>query len=207
MARSYAIQDRSRDERIDVSNQKPNIIYKILICWNIRQNSDSHRAWCTQTTFAEDGGAIMSPYDNFQHFVKSLLLLILFLLRQLPDNYAVRVDTQKFLDSVSMQIDGKRVCAGSWPLGPGWRNPNASPTQTSTDELVDNTTEHALRSDAIKRYAAYYEKVAQFIPYIVISKRNLFRPYTEHNNDGVEQTESRILGRPEGGLQSCKPCN
>lgn len=153
-------------------------------------NSDQLKAWCTQATFAEDGGVIMSPAANVDHISKSLLSLSLFFLRQLPPHYNVQVDSQKFLDSISLRPDdnGPRMTVGSWPLGPGWKNKDSSSASGTLNDLVDNTGPGSSREHAIQRYRTYRTKLATFIPWFVLQERTV---------DNTTQN----LGRPAGAFK------
>jgi hypothetical protein len=155
-------------------------------------NSDQMKAWCTQATFAEDGGVIMSPAANVDHMSKSLLALSLFFLRQLPPHYNVQVDSEKFLNSISLRPnnDGPRMTVGTWPLGPGWINEDSSSAVGLLNDLVDNTGPGSLREHAIQRYKAYRTKLAKFIPWIVLQEQTV---------DNTTQN----LGRPAGAFKKC----
>ena len=67
---------------------------------------------------AMDGKAIMQPKPHFEWFCRSLLMLNRALLRQLPAEYAVEMDAQKFLRSITMELDGLRHRPEPWHLAP-----------------------------------------------------------------------------------------
>jgi hypothetical protein len=160
-----------------------------------RPNEERHRAWCSQTTFAEDGRVIMQPRDNFSHFVKSLLSSDLYFLRQLPDEWDVRVNVPQFLNSITMRDGDRRVGPGDWEKGPGWR---ATDSSLPAQMLLDNTTPDSARAQAISRYQTYYEKVAKFIPNVVINNCHKYQRFELQEGENVD---TRTCGRPAHGRQ------
>ncbi len=63
--------------------------------------------------------------------VRSLLELVLYAVRQLPEDYNVQVDSQKLLDSVTVEVNGVRQTTGQWDLAPGWLRKTALPSNAT----------------------------------------------------------------------------
>jgi hypothetical protein len=175
---------------------------KIMANHHFRPNDKRHRAWCNQTTFAEDGCVIMNPRDNFEHVAKSVVNVALTMLQQLPNHYDVKVDVPQFLNSITMKDGDHRVGPGNWELGPGWRASNSPlPAQT----LTDNTIPDSDRAQAISRYRTYYEKVAKFIPFAVQNNRHKYQPFELQEGENVD---TRTRGRPAHKKKGkCHICN
>ena len=54
----------------------------------------------------------MQPSRHLEWTSRALLLLSRFILHQLPASYGVEVDAQKFLEAISMNIEGRRYPVG-----------------------------------------------------------------------------------------------
>lgn len=65
-----------------------------------------------------DGIAVMQPQPHVDWIARSLLMLNRYLLRQLPPQYQVEVDADKFLQSLSFLDGDVRRAAGSWDMAP-----------------------------------------------------------------------------------------
>lgn len=65
-----------------------------------------------------DGAALMQPYDHFEWTCHALFMVNRFILRQLPSQYRVSMDAERFLHSLSMSINGERRSPRSWDLAP-----------------------------------------------------------------------------------------
>ncbi|KAF9041370.1 hypothetical protein BJ165DRAFT_1530100 [Panaeolus papilionaceus] len=87
---------------------------------NPRSHQVSERPSCEQSTWASDGGNIMSPTAQLNHFSRLLLQAITYFTAQLPPTMVPCVDKKKAMEIVSCVIDNKRVTAREWNLGPGW---------------------------------------------------------------------------------------
>lgn len=74
----------------------------------------------TQSNFLSDGINIMEEASHFEHSVRSLQILTVYLLNQLPQHYLARLDTEKFASSFSFVQNSTRVAAKPWDVGPGW---------------------------------------------------------------------------------------
>lgn len=68
-----------------------------------------------------DGIMTMDPLSHFEFFTRALLLLVIFLLRQLPSRYAIQIDSAQFLNSMSMSDDNGVVRGRPWHLAPTGR--------------------------------------------------------------------------------------
>ena len=60
----------------------------------------------------------MQPSRHLEWTSRALLLLSRFILHQLPASYGVEVDAHKFLEAISMNIEGRRYPVGEWELAP-----------------------------------------------------------------------------------------
>lgn len=105
--------------------------------------------------------------------VRSLLELVLYAVRQLPAEYKVEVDSQKLLDSVTIEVDGVRQTTGDWDLAPGWLpDKHSSPAPGNLPILVP---QDALRASHVTEWAAFHEKIAGTVPRAVA--KGLTRPW------------------------------
>ncbi|KAL0565913.1 hypothetical protein V5O48_016103 [Marasmius crinis-equi] len=75
---------------------------------------------CGSATYIADGLSLMEPRSYLNHTARDLLSLGVWLINQAPPEASLRIDKNKFLESISMKIDNRRVAASPWPLGPGW---------------------------------------------------------------------------------------
>lgn len=85
----------------------------------------------------------MEEASHFEHSIRSLQILTVYLLNQLPQHYLARLDTEKFASAFSFVQNSTRVVASSWNAGPGWSGDDTeigkqysqSPTDMTSDEL------------------------------------------------------------------------
>ena len=92
----------------------------------------------------------MAPQAHFNFFVRALLLLVIMLLRQLPKDYNVRVDRDKFLSAFSAEDKGEPMTPTRWDLGP-------------EGAVHQEPNPEAPREQACRRYKELYAHVAPSI--------------------------------------------
>ncbi len=78
------------------------------------------RNYAEQATYVSDGGSFLAPKDHFNHSIRSLLQWINGIIQQFPPHYFVRFDKELLLSAFSMELEGVRLAAEPWDLGPGW---------------------------------------------------------------------------------------
>lgn len=106
-----------------------------------------------RSNIATDGPVTMDQESHFVFFTRALLLLVIFLLRQLPSRYDVAIDSQKFLDSMSMKIGDKEIRGKHWRLAPTGRLNDAdlssgatNPRTVARKHFVEQYYPHAARA-------------------------------------------------------------
>ncbi|KAK0477731.1 hypothetical protein EDD18DRAFT_1365298 [Armillaria luteobubalina] len=82
------------------------------------------RKYTKQATYVSNGGSFLAPQDHFNHSIHSLLQWINGIIQQFPPHYFVRFDKDLLLSMFSMELDGVRLAAEPWDLGPGWTGDN-----------------------------------------------------------------------------------
>ncbi|PPQ86395.1 hypothetical protein CVT26_004878, partial [Gymnopilus dilepis] len=97
----------------------------------------AQRPHCTQATFAADGLAILTPYSYFRHISRSVVMLVSDILRQAHPSLIPRFDLDLMLASLTAVIEGKRIRAPPWEVGPGWRGADAQPGADIAQLLKD----------------------------------------------------------------------
>jgi hypothetical protein len=66
-----------------------------------------------------------------------LLLLVIWIMNQMPFVYQIRVDSDCFLGAFSFQVnEDQREAVGVWENGPGFRNPEAVDAANDGSTLV-----------------------------------------------------------------------
>ena len=84
-----------------------------------------------RSNLAMDGTAIMERGPLFDWYCRALLMLNRHLLRQLPTDFDVEVDSSAFLQSMSLIVDGQRVPGQVWDMAP------TAPVHKSTDSNTE----------------------------------------------------------------------
>lgn len=96
----------------------------------------------------------MDPQSHFEFFTRALLLLVIFLLRQLPSRYNININSQQFLDSMTMHVGSEPTSGRPWRLAP-----------TGLLNETDTRPETDARARARDRFVCeYYPHVARAIP-------------------------------------------
>ena len=105
-----------------------------------------------RSNIATDGPVTMDPQSHFEFFTRALLLLVIFLLRQLPSRYNVAIDSQMFLDSMSMHVGDSEMRGRPWRLAPTGRlsstdlSGEASPRDVARNRFINQHYPHAARA-------------------------------------------------------------
>jgi len=121
----------------------------IFFCRSLQLQKSSNEA-----NWATDGESIMEDASLFRYISQSLLQLSSHILMQLPQRLHVLIDTEQFLNSISMvNKDGNIITAGNWSHAPNAahadtppRPPPQPPLQSqvsepsTTDPTFHNTT-------------------------------------------------------------------
>ena len=74
-----------------------------------------------QATYTSDGTVISEPISYLRHWSRGALELLVGIMGQMDPRILPRIDADKFLSSISGVIDGERIRAPAWDLGPGWK--------------------------------------------------------------------------------------
>ncbi|KDR66000.1 hypothetical protein GALMADRAFT_148171, partial [Galerina marginata CBS 339.88] len=81
----------------------------------------SERPHTTQATYVTDAGNIAEPISQLRHFGWCALQLLSHVIRQANPALLPRIDADKFLESISFNIDGIRTRCPPWEFAPAWR--------------------------------------------------------------------------------------
>ncbi|KAJ7470041.1 hypothetical protein B0H11DRAFT_2237846 [Mycena galericulata] len=120
---------------------------------------------CERASFVREGVLMMCQRALVTFVVRSLLLLCYYFLLQLPSRYRIRIDPDIFIQSITMQLDGKRINTGPWEFAPGHRIPNRGPWVDGVDCPDDAmVNQDVLRSAAWARWDAWVALVATHTP-------------------------------------------
>lgn len=105
---------------------------------------------------------LATPVPHTRHVVRSLLELVLYAVHQLPADYKVQVDSQKLIDSVTLEVDGARQTTGDWDMAPGWLpGPDAPAPAGVIPTLIP---QDGLRATHVTKWADFHKKIASTIP-------------------------------------------
>lgn len=91
--------------------------------------------------YLSDGGSFLAPKDHFNHGVRSLTQWISGIIQQFPPQYFVRFDRDRLLSAFSMELEGTRITAEPWNLGPGWSGSDVLIGSKSDISVEDMTEE------------------------------------------------------------------
>ena len=150
----------------------------IFFCRSLQQQKASNEA-----NWATDGESVMEDVSLFRYISRSLLQLSSHVLMQLPPRLRVLIDTEQFLNSISMvDKDGNVITPGNWahapnaahadtpprpPLQPQISEPSSTTHPTNLEEINSvppiNNTFHR-RHDHHLTWLTYCSTVAEFIP-------------------------------------------
>ncbi|KAF7321480.1 hypothetical protein MKEN_00668800 [Mycena kentingensis (nom. inval.)] len=121
-------------------------------------------ARCNRSTYIHDGILIMDPHSHFKFIIRSFLLLLAFLLAQLPTSYNARMDPDLILQAFTMQLDGEeRVSAGEWDLAPGHRRKGDRGWSTF-QPTNDVESQSKVRGAAYQEIKEYEDRFHALIP-------------------------------------------
>ena len=70
------------------------------------------------TNYARDANAIMTPKSQFNFFVRGLLQFCFYMSLQLPKQFGVQIDKDKFLSAFTMNDGETSMQADPWTYGP-----------------------------------------------------------------------------------------
>ncbi|PBK81624.1 hypothetical protein ARMGADRAFT_1091115 [Armillaria gallica] len=99
------------------------------------------RHYTEQATYLSDGGSFLAPKDHFNHGAHSLMQWINSIIQQFPPQYFVCYDRDLLLSAFSMELEGTRVAAEPWNLGPGWSGRDVLIGSKSNISVKDMTEE------------------------------------------------------------------
>ncbi len=152
------------------------------------------RNYTKQATYVSDGGSFLAPKDHFNHSIRSLLQWINGIIQQFPPHYFVRFDKELLLSAFSMELEGVRLAAEPWDLGPGWTG-NDVRIGSKSDVSIESMTPQQLaqrwntndcassapygNTNIEKVEEAFYtlaEEMGRTIPLNVGALRNMERP-------------------------------
>ncbi len=131
----------------------------------------------------------MDQVSQVRFFARALLNANLYFLLQLPPDFQVQLDRDKFLQSISTLADNKRVTTGDWALGPGFAPLDHNPSTMPTTVTIDNVAQDTKRADAITRWNTYFTNTAIHIPYAVVNKKTNAITFNADNPDAVEGSD------------------
>jgi hypothetical protein len=86
----------------------------------------------------------MDERSRLDHFARGCLQIVTHMIGQYPRHALARVDKSKFLDAFSSVIDGVRVVAAPWDLGPGWVGDDTCIGKRYIDDIT-SLDEHQLQ--------------------------------------------------------------
>lgn len=92
--------------------------------------------------------------------------MCLYFVRQLPQRYAVRLDSDVFLSAFSTEIDNRRQVILPWTLAPGWRSVHID-GEGDSDVAMSSPDQRTLRQSALDRWNDYYVKYSSHIPFCI----------------------------------------
>lgn len=114
----------------------------------------------------------MPPSSMGTFLARCLLLLVVTIISQLPNELGLKIDSDRFLSSFSyVDVDGERRRVGPWAEGPGWRSVDAA--DASEDEPGDliEQTEHI--STRRMEWTLHLNKCGGHIPSVVCCVANI----------------------------------
>ncbi|KAJ7264820.1 hypothetical protein C8J57DRAFT_1230586 [Mycena rebaudengoi] len=179
-------------------------------------------AHSTQANFVADGVVVMDVQAHVNVMARMFLLLLIFLLNQLPLFYGIQVDSDRMLSSISFKVDGVQEHVGIWENRPGFRpaEPRMPRDQEAAEEgssaippetvpVPELVPQELKRSTIMRRWRLHYNQFSRHIPYAVVNEKQY--PIDETSallveapliNDAVDH-----LGNPieQGGRPYRKP--
>lgn len=149
----------------------------------------------SHATFVKEGPTVFKRSSFMMFLCRCILLIALFVLRQISSDIDARVDSDAFLESFSyVDEDGTRRTVGHWADGPGWRRGGRSdsgegsggmhgevPSDIQVSDILVSQKDHIKRMT--ERWDAFYRKYAGHIPYAVALKPDIM-PLEGWESDG-----------------------
>ncbi|RDB25403.1 hypothetical protein Hypma_008134 [Hypsizygus marmoreus] len=148
------------------------------------------RPFARCATWAEDGPVQYEEESHMNHIARHLITPIIYILNQLPPAYEVQFNTDKFLQSITTTIGGKRKPLDTWDFAPGWRDPDSQQTSEKAD-FPSLHNQNSVREGAIKSFAAYDRKMHYHIPYA----NSHLEEYSLVELDALRSTSDHTGGR------------
>ena len=74
--------------------------------------------------------------------------MCLYFVRQLPQQYEVRLDSDVFLSAFSTEVNSRREVVLPWALAPGWRSVHID-AEGDGDAAMSTTDQRTLRQSAL----------------------------------------------------------
>ena len=111
-------------------------------------------------TFVRDGMAIMEAQSIFLFTVRTIIMIIIWCLAQLPAAWKVDVDVDQIIRSITMERDGLRVDAGPWLEAPTLKQfaSHANISSGATSGSISRVEVH-------NNWKAYCESRKSIIPF------------------------------------------
>ena len=121
---------------------------------------------CVHAMWARDGPVVSSQLSLVTFVARLLLCMCLYFVRQLPQQYEVRLDSDVFLSAFSTEVNSRRQVVLPWALAPGWRSVHID-AEGDGDAAMSTTDQHTLRQSALNQWNRYSAKYSAHIPFCV----------------------------------------
>ena len=121
---------------------------------------------CVHATWTRDGPVVSSQLSLVTFVARLLLCMCLYFVRQLPQQYEVRLDSDVFLSVFSTEVNSRREVVLPWALAPGWRSVHID-AEGDGDAAMSTTDQHTLRQSALDQWNRYSAKYSAHIPFCV----------------------------------------
>jgi hypothetical protein len=108
---------------------------------------------------------MMTPASILTMTVRWLLLLMFYILQQLPATLKVQMDPDLIIQAITYERDGQRLNVGPWEQAPGHRRLNQGPWNYNTGD-GSSTNQSGVRSAAWVSWQEYEDHVATHVPYL-----------------------------------------
>ncbi|KAJ7220389.1 hypothetical protein C8J57DRAFT_1536867 [Mycena rebaudengoi] len=140
-----------------------------------------NHAHTTQANFAADGVVVMDVRAHVNFMAPMFLLLLIFLLNQLPLFYGIQVDSDCVLTSISFKVNSVRETVGIWENTPGFcaaepqmleDGSSTEPPEPNLDTVVLELVPQDLKHSAImQRWRLHYNRFSRHILYVVVNEK------------------------------------
>ncbi|KAJ6576001.1 hypothetical protein DFH09DRAFT_1078357 [Mycena vulgaris] len=135
-------------------------------CSNRTEAGWSSNPSTTRSSFIQEGLGMMTPVSVLTFVVRYLLLLMFYILQQLPRDLNVQFDPDLIIQAITYEAEGgKRMNVGPWDMAPGHRRQSSVPwNYESADGL--RVSQDEIRSAAWVEWQKYEDHVVSHIPYL-----------------------------------------